>query len=66
LRVRVGAGRRPLALDDVVDFEHFGLARVEAEFCEDRHQASTERIELLFGVPDQTDVELVARAEADS
>ena len=43
----------PLALDDVVDFEHFGLARVDAEFCEDRHQASTEGIELLLGVPDR-------------
>jgi hypothetical protein len=57
--------RRPLALDDVVDFEHFGLARVDAKFCEDRHHAGTEGIELLFGVPDQADFEFVARTEAE-
>ena len=32
---------------------------------EDRHQASREGVELLFGVPDETDFVLVARAEAD-
>lgn len=56
---------RPLALDDVVNFEHFGFARVDAKFSKDRHQASSEGIELLFGVPDQADFVLVARAEAD-
>ena len=37
-----------LALDDVVNFEHFWLTGVDAELGENRHEACSERLELLL------------------
>ncbi len=40
--------RRLLALDDVVNFEHFWLTGVDAELGENRHEACSERVELFL------------------
>ena len=39
-------------LDDVVNRGNFGLARVDSEFCKDRHQPRAECIEVGLRVPD--------------
>jgi hypothetical protein len=44
-----------LALDDVVDFEHFRLARINPHLFQKRHQTLPERVELLARVPDLAD-----------
>ena len=40
--------RRLLALDDVVNVEHLWLTGVEADLSENRHEACSERVELLL------------------
>ena len=37
-----------LALDEVVNFEHFWLTGVDAELGENRHEACSERFELFL------------------
>jgi len=37
-----------LALDDVVNLEHFWLTGVDAELGENRHEACSERLELFL------------------
>jgi hypothetical protein len=59
------ATRLVLALDDVVDLEHLGLTRLDPNVLQHRHEALTERVELLPRVPDLTDSELAVRLEGD-
>src|ERR1700694_4032335 len=54
-----------LAPDDVMYLDHFRLARIYAEFRQDRREARTESVELLLRVPDLADFKVVARSEAD-
>src|SRR5215211_6240868 len=55
-----------LALDDVVDLKPLGLARkLDANVLQHRHQALTERVELLARVPDLVDSDVTVRAEGD-
>src|SRR5437763_266421 len=57
--------RSGLALDDVVDLEHLGLPRLDPDLVQHRHEALTERVELLARVPDLTDAEVAVRLEGD-
>src|SRR5256885_2593962 len=64
--VPCGSGAEGLALDDVVDLEHLGLAReLDANVGQYRHQTLAERVELLPRIPDLTDSEAPARTESD-
>ena len=55
-----------LALDDVVDFDDLWWpCELDTALGEDRHQAFTERLELLHRVPDLADAEAAAGAEGD-
>src|SRR5438270_7866040 len=55
-----------LALDDVVDLEHLGLARkLDPDVLKHWHKALTERVELLARVPDLADSEVAVRLEGD-
>src|SRR5438105_6022753 len=55
-----------LALDDVVDLEHLGLARkLDPDVLKHWHEALTERVELLARVPDLADSEVTVRLEGD-
>ena len=58
-------GRPTSASDDVVDFEYFWLARVDTNLGEQRHEALSELLQLLAGVPDLTDPEIVFGTEGD-
>src|SRR5437588_3583868 len=58
--------RSVLALDDVVDLEHLGLARkLDPDVLKHWHEALTERVELLARVPDLADSEVTVRLEGD-
>src|SRR5438552_13669810 len=62
--VRLRAERS--ALDDVVDLQHFRLAReFDANVGQYRHQTLDGRIELLPRIPDLADSEAPARTESD-
>src|SRR6266540_3782968 len=73
LRLRFARPVRPLlvtrsvlALDDVVDLEHLGLARkLDPDVLKHWHEALTERVELLARVPDLADSEVTVRLEGD-
>jgi hypothetical protein len=54
-----------LRLDDVVYLEHFRLSRIDVQLGKNRAEACSEGVELLLRVPDLTDLEVVARAEAE-
>src|SRR3954470_11856092 len=55
-----------LALDDVVDLEHLGLARkLDSNVLQHRHEALSKCIELLSRVPDLADSEVPVRLEGD-
>src|SRR4029079_829843 len=55
-----------LALENAVDLEHFGLARkLDPDVLQHRHEALTERVELLFRLPDLSDSEVAVRLESD-
>src|SRR6266576_2186456 len=61
-----GLAVRSLALDDVVDLEHLGLAsKLDPQVLQQRHQALAERIEVLARVPDLADSEVPVRPEGD-
>src|SRR4051794_6577545 len=58
--------RSVLALDDVVDLEHLGLARkLDSNVLQHRHEALSKCIELLSRVPDLADSEVPVRLEGD-
>ena len=44
--------------------EDLRLARIDPDLGQDRHQGSTERLELLLGFPDLTDFEVAVLTEA--
>lgn len=55
-----------LALENVVDLKHFGLARkLDPDIVQHGHEALTERVELLLRVPDLADSEVAVRLEGD-
>src|SRR3954452_21402522 len=58
---RVGA----LALDDVVNLEHFRVAWVDPQLGQDRPQTLTKRFKLLLRIPDLADLEVPLRAKAE-
>jgi putative CocE/NonD family hydrolase len=53
-----------LRKDDAVDGCHHRLAGVDSLFGKDRHQRLAELLEVLLGLPDVKDLEVVALAEA--
>src|SRR3954468_7061679 len=68
-RERLGRSARSclvLALDDVVDLEHLGLAfELDPSVLEHRHQTLAEGVELLARVPNLANAEIPLRAESD-
>ena len=52
-------------VDDVVDLEDFGLARIDAELAQDRRKTCPECVQLLLGVPNLADLKVAVRAEAE-